>query len=287
MKKMVLPLVLLLITNLIGAQNTILWSINKSDSEKTSYILGTFHQMGNSFIDDRPEIKRLLNKSDIVIFESIEDRYENITKVMLNRTDDFSYREYLNKDDVDFLEEYTANWEVPISKHKPAELLVRLEQEYSKKNCGTINSNDTSEHMDEYLQSMVNQDKSKILGLESRSDQFNAINIVNNEEMTWEKAKNAFSNLESKFQKNKFKKRVCAMAKNYMKMKLDYQFEVKCAENDGILSNRNEKWMPIIENAIKNYNSAFIAVGLLHLQGQCGIIEQLRKNGYEVNPVKL
>ena len=40
-----------------------------------------------------------------------------------------------------------------------------------------------------------------------------------------------------------------------------------------------------MENSLQNYNSVFIAVGLLHLKGQCGIIEQLRNSGYEVNPI--
>ena len=72
----------------VFAQNTILWSVRKAGSEKTSYVLGTLHQMGNSFVDEKPKIKELLLKSDLAIFESVEDKNEKIIGVMLNRTDD-------------------------------------------------------------------------------------------------------------------------------------------------------------------------------------------------------
>lgn len=45
---------------------------------------------------------------------------------MLRRTDDFSYRELLHKEDVVFLESYTKNCKVPSSKQKPRELIAKL-----------------------------------------------------------------------------------------------------------------------------------------------------------------
>ena len=56
MKKIILILSILLSVNMVNSQNTILWSISKPDSNKTSYLFGTFHQMGNSFVDNKPEI---------------------------------------------------------------------------------------------------------------------------------------------------------------------------------------------------------------------------------------
>lgn len=102
MKKTLILLVLSLFTNFAIAQNTILWSIKKPNSDKTSYILGTFHQMGNSFVDGKPLIKEVLSKSELVIFESVEDKNESVVNVMLNRADDFSYRELLYKPEFDY-----------------------------------------------------------------------------------------------------------------------------------------------------------------------------------------
>ncbi|MNE47035.1 TraB family protein [compost metagenome] len=243
--------------------------------------------MGNSFVDEKPLIKELLLKSDLAIFESVEDKYEKIISVMLKRTDDFSYRESLNKQDVGFLEKYTADWKVPISKQKPAELLVKLQQEYVKMSCGTVKSTDTTAHMDDYLLSLAQKNGIQVQGLESFADQFEAISSINGEDFSWDKAKDIIHEWVINFQDDKNRKKICALAESYIKMRLDYQFNTRCAENDEVLLKRNEKWMPLIIESIQQNNSVIVIVGLYHLYGECGIISQLRKEGYIVNPVKL
>ncbi|WP_343634624.1 TraB/GumN family protein [Fluviicola sp.] len=269
------------------AQNTILWSIQKPGSPQTSYVLGTFHQTGNSFVDGKPVIKELLLQSDIVIFESVEDKYEKVINVMLQRPDDFSYREFLLKEDLEFLEKFSKYWKVPVSKQKPAELLVKLQQEYVKMNCGGVKPTDTTSHMDDYLLSLARNNNVRTEGLESFADQFEAINSINGEDFTWEKAKDAVHVWVSNFQDDKNQSEICGLTQAYLKLRLDYQFNAKCAENDPILLKRNEKWMPLIKDFIQQNNSLMIIVGLYHLYGECGIISQLRKDGYTVKPVKL
>lgn len=68
MEKLLLFVVFFLSTNFVIAQNTILWSVKQRNSDKVSYILATFHQMGNSFIDEKPLIKELMSNSKLVIF---------------------------------------------------------------------------------------------------------------------------------------------------------------------------------------------------------------------------
>lgn len=54
---------------------------------------------------------------------------------------------------------------------------------------------------------------------------------------------------------------------------------------DLLLKQRNENWIPKIEELIKN-QSAFIAVGAGHLPSDSGVIQLLRKAGYKVEAVK-
>ncbi len=68
MEKLLLFVVFFLSTNFVIAQNTILWSVKQRNSDKVSYILATFHQMGNSFIDEKPLIKELMSNSKLVFF---------------------------------------------------------------------------------------------------------------------------------------------------------------------------------------------------------------------------
>jgi uncharacterized protein YbaP (TraB family) len=271
-------------TNMALAQNTILWSIQYPDSDVTSHILGTYHQMGNSFVDDKPLIQELVGTSDIVVFECIEDRQEKIIDVMLSRTDDFSYQELLYKDDVEFLENYTKDWSVPLSKQKPGEFIFKFLQEIGKKYCGTIEASDTSDHMDNYILSMAGNHNVPVYGLESVADQMRVINATEQGELTWDQAK---ERIHWHIENLKNQHYDCRLARQYMKMKLDYQFKTKCVEDDVMLTKRNETWMPQIRLLLEEHHSVFIVVGLSHLFYDCGIISQLRKEGFIVKEVNL
>jgi len=61
--------------------------------------------------------------------------------------------------------------------------------------------------------------------------------------------------------------------------------EVFDLENDELVLGRNTMWMPTILSNIKQCACLF-AVGALHLPGEEGLINVLRKEGYTVEPVK-
>lgn len=54
---------------------------------------------------------------------------------------------------------------------------------------------------------------------------------------------------------------------------------------DILLVDRNQKWIPIIEDLIRE-ETTFIAVGSGHLASETGVIQLLRDAGYEVEPIK-
>ncbi|MBQ0729459.1 MAG: TraB/GumN family protein [Oleispira antarctica] len=49
-----------------------------------------------------------------------------------------------------------------------------------------------------------------------------------------------------------------------------------------LLVERNNNWLPKIERLIKQSESKFILVGALHLIGEDGLLEQLKRRGYQV-----
>ncbi|WP_333887598.1 TraB/GumN family protein [Sphingobacterium siyangense] len=267
------------------SQKTILWKVEKEGSNRVSYLLGTMHQVGNSFVDQRPQIKQLILHSDLAVFESVEDKKKTIIDVMNRRPNDLSYRDNLEKRDIQFLETISADWTVPLSKLSPAELAVKLEQLYVLDVCETAKSTDTWQHLDDYLLSLAKTGGIKIEGLETNSDQFSAINSQDN--FTWKNAKEVVTARIENLRKKKNKNQICRISSTYLgDMNFDYQFDVKCAENDAMLINRNKEWLPKINEAMQNAN-AFIAVGLMHLFGDCGIISELRKLGYKATPIPL
>ena len=56
-------------------------------------------------------------------------------------------------------------------------------------------------------------------------------------------------------------------------------------EMDGLLKNRNDKWMAQLPTMMQN-QSLFIAVGAGHLVGEDGLIKGLRAQGYTVTALK-
>ncbi|GAA4778077.1 TraB/GumN family protein [Olivibacter ginsenosidimutans] len=267
------------------AQKTILWKVEKEGASNSSYLFGTMHQVGNSFIDERPKIKELLLQSDIAVFESVEDKKKTIIDVMNGRPDDFSYRDKLDKKDVQFLESLSADWTVPVCKLTPAELAAKLEQLYVLNVCETTKPGDVWNHLDDYLLSLAVKNGIRNEGLETNADQFKAINA--NQIFDWNEAKEDIDTRIKNLQEKRNKNQSCRIARTYMgDMNFDYQFEVECAEDDPMLINRNRNWLPKIHETIKS-NNAFVAVGLLHLFGDCGIISDLRRQGYKVSPVPI
>ena len=51
-----------------------------------------------------------------------------------------------------------------------------------------------------------------------------------------------------------------------------------------LLDQRNRNWIPLMETAMRK-QSSFFAVGAGHLSGEVGVIELLRKKGYQVTAV--
>lgn len=77
----------------------------------------------------------------------------------------------------------------------------------------------------------------------------------------------------------------------YLKQDIDGMADMSTAFEDDpefynkLLKERNDKWVAELPAMLKA-NPSFIAVGALHLVGDDGLINQLRKLGYKVEPVK-
>ena len=49
-----------------------------------------------------------------------------------------------------------------------------------------------------------------------------------------------------------------------------------------LVTDRNRRWLPHIEELLKGNDNSLVVVGALHLVGQGGLIELLRKKGYQI-----
>lgn len=133
---------------------------------------------------------------------------------------------------------------------------------------------------------MAKEDDKKIFGLESVNEQMDALDAI-------PLAQQAKWLVESVDEYPKMKKMYADMIEFYKKEDIagvaalmEQEEDMGMGEyEDNLLKNRNQNWIPVIEDACKK-NQSFFAFGAAHLMGANGVINLLKKAGYKVEAVK-
>jgi len=254
------------------------------NTHKKSFIVGTYHHIGNSFVDSIPLIKTLLLQSELAIFESV-DTGEEMAAEINKRKQNNTIEKLLVKEDFEKLNTLTKHWEVSPVKLEPMELILALRQEFQKTKCKTVTATDKWDHFDNYLIDLARSNGVMLLGLETDSLHLSFLNTLqqsyNNDELTEEisfwilKLANHEDNYEE-----------CAIIDEYRRFEFDYEFSLECDTDDILVKPRNKEWMEVLPNLLLKKN-CFIAVGLLHLKYKCGLLEALKDKGFMVKPVDI
>jgi uncharacterized protein YbaP (TraB family) len=265
------------------AQSTILWKVVHQQTNKESFLLGTLHQMGNSFVDSIPIIADKLKVSEIAIFETF-NHSERIKERLNSRSHNYEYKEVLKQKEIEYIQNLFDSLGVPISKLSPIEALIKMDQIYVETICGTVKPYDNWNHFDNYLVDKATQYEVELMELENDSIQLSDINSAV-EKYNYADFKKALKREIKSLQKGKVNTQRCQYVWNYMNFDLDYQFNVECSKSRGLKA-RNDEWISVIE-PILSEKSAFLVVGIMHLFGNCGLISQLRAKGYLVEPIML
>lgn len=276
-------IILLLVRQSAFAQDTILWKVSDTTNKTESYILGTFHQFGNSFVDSIPEIKKALLNSELAVFESI-DKVADTRQMIERRQSSVEIEKTLQKKDFEKLKEIASGWRVDLYKLKPIEIRWKLQQEFQRTICKTTRPTDTFDHFDSYLIHMAEKNNIETYGLETDSLQL-ALIQKEYKNTDWKKEKKHIRYWIRQMTRDKPDLEACDRANKYRVFNIDYEFKKEC-ECDVLLFQRNNEWMEIIPNLLREKN-IFIAVGYFHLKRKCGILEQLRARGFILEQVEL
>jgi uncharacterized protein YbaP (TraB family) len=283
MKNIIITIILLVAAQVSFGQNTILWKVTDTINNKTSFIVGTFHQFGNSFVDSIPQIKESLLNSDFAVFESI-DKIENTRKMIDKREASLEIEKRLKKKDLIKLRKIAKEWKVDLYKLKPLEIRWKLQQEFQKTKCKTTKPTDKFDHFDKYLQHLAEENQVELLGFETDSLQLNLIE-TEFKNSNWKKERKKISAWIKQMTTDNPNMNNCGLAIKYRKFDLNYDFENECESNILILQ-RNNDWMKTIPNLLRTKNT-FIAVGYIHLRKKCGILQQLKSKGFKIEPIEI
>lgn len=288
MKKYIL-LVALTCAALFGsAQNGLFWKITPPKG-KPSYLFGTFHLTNSSFLDKHPQVVERFNETETVVLELLQE--QGIESAMLKYafSRDSSLQEVLNPEDYAFvmerLELYLGNAAGAMNMFKPlmASLMVsaaiaREETPDSLFFEGTA--------LEKYLEEQAKEKGMATRGLESAEEQAELLLTEQTEGQQARELLDMLRNEETVRQETR-KLVVYYFQDNLDSLEvLGKEMEAQYGSMDGLLKDRNLKWLPVLKKQMKK-GPTFVAVGALHLAGPYGLLELLRKEGFTLEAIPL
>lgn len=273
----------------------LLWKISGNKLEQPSYLYGTHHLVPLSFLDTISGLDAAFISTEQTIGElDMNNMSEMQMQLMLASVmpDGYSYDSLLNAEDKNILDEtlkeYVGVGLDQLGQMKPAMLNTLLSVMMYKK---LYPSDEGGLSMDEYFQKEARDKNHQTLGLESVQDQIDVLFGSQPIERQAESLLCTIKNMDyGKKQMDRLMtayhaQDLTAMAKLYEEEDPDNPCPSTQEEKDELNKARNEKWMDKLPAMMKEKPS-FIAVGCLHLVGDDGLLNRLRKVGYKVEAVK-
>lgn len=255
-------------------ENALIWKIEGNGLQHPSYLMGTIHSIPIGNIDTSQKLKDLIFSCTRLFTETSDSLF--MTAVFLPDNDyaknHLKNRHYKQlKKAIKFYSPNSVETDSIYKMYGPRYLNIILG--YKAQVYFTS--------YDEYLIIIADSKNIATDGLE------------NFEETGWLKNKygvdgftylsNFIDNIDIEFELYK------RNLKEYTNHNINYLYFSQLKPNDQFLTDvvdkRNLNWLPKIINAIKK-ESCFFAVGAGHLAGKNGVINLLRKAGYEVAPLQ-
>jgi uncharacterized protein YbaP (TraB family) len=265
-------------------KSSLLWKIKGPGVENGCYLFGTMHLIEKEYFIFPKKLEKMVSKSDVLVMElkGLPNQLEAQNYLMLEEGTFFDYFTEEQKDSILDWAKAELNmsptaFEKSFSGMKPFVVVQVATQLHF---MGKTESYEMS------FNDIALANNIPMEGLETIADQMKIFDDLSKDqqaEMVMEGARNPDEGVEMTER----------MMKLYTTQNVDSLFlmiqdegGVLADEQSSFLDQRNENWIPKIEEIITT-KSAFIAVGAGHLGGPNGVIRLLEKKGYTLTPVKL
>ena len=292
MKKLIFGMLIsLLISHQITAQQqdkhvSLLWKVSGEDLKEPSYLFGTLHLLTNAFIDTMPAVKESYAGTKAVVGELIIDSSLQLKMAEASTLTGTTLKQVLP----DSIYTVTSKWfekeagvglDMLDALNPMSVMTVAMaiaQQKYFPNPQGYV-------QLDSYFQEKAKQDGKKVIGLETIDVQIHALfeSIPLSRQ-----AQLLYSVMGSK---QSLEEQMGSLYNAYVSQDLQglqqlmYGDTYTAQEMKVLLDDRNASWMKQLPLIMREQPS-FIAVGALHLTGEHGLVELLRKQGYTVTAVK-
>lgn len=264
------------------SSNSLLWKIEGNDIEKPSYLYGTIHAIckDDFFLTDA--VKNAQSETELTVLELDMDDPQFMQKMQTHM---------MNPGMTNISGEFTEDQKAAADKFFAANYGASLAQLGILKPFGllamVIQKAIPCEAIESYEQTFIKNAKNReveVMGLETIEFQatlFDKEPMAEQISLLMQSIEDAEKGAED------FNRLVKAYKAQDLKSMSDLMLESPeyAKYEDLMLNDRNKDWIPKIEAFVKE-KPTFIAVGALHLTGENGVIELLKKEGYNVTPVK-
>lgn len=288
MKKVTsLFLLLYLFTPALKAQETsILWEVTGNGLTKTSYLFGSLKFIGEHEYYLPKEATDKILKSDLF---AIEDQIDHHAQHELNKALHFpkgeSLATHLSPADYTKVVDFFGT-EFKISRSVFEKKYARLKPLALSISMTRLALGEGVKFYDLELLRFAKKNGVKSYSLESVDRESKALNSFSIEDQVTA-LMHSIDNFEK--QKGEYKK----LMEDYPQGNLEeiFEYTLHPLENNAqfieeFYFKRNEEWFPKIEKMMKE-NSAFLSVGVSHLEGDRGLLNLLKSKGYTLTPVKV
>lgn len=268
-------------------EGSVFWEVSGNGLTEPSYLFGTYHLLGSSYVDSLKVVMQKFNQSKAFAGEL------KIDSTIIPKMSEAAALKGTTLDKILLKDDYalTAQWLKELSGYdlsmfntvNPMTVSIVL-LAFVQQQVFPQNPSSPELIMDEYFQQLAKKSGKQITGLETVEDQINAIYL----QFSYDRQAELL--MDQVKQKDKVGQDLLHMTTIYKKsdfeaiMKIMYGGSFTKTEAEVILDNRNLNWMKQLP-ALMQQSSVFVAVGALHLSGTNGLVQLLRNDGYTVKPL--
>lgn len=267
--------------------NSLLWRVSGNGLEKPSYLYGTVHIICSEDAALSENFKKIIRKADEVYFEVDLDNMAEMMPVLdkMKMKGDTTLETLLGQDDFEKVKQYVEDNSsiLPFSEMKKyLPILVSTILVEQIMDC------DERTGIEEEVMEVAKKNKKQVHGLESSSYQFSLMDSIPYAEQAKELVAFVDSAANEEWLKAEMDKFYDAYLEQDMEkvekmtMEMDPTL-IKYA--DMLLYNRNRNWVVKLKELMPE-KSIVVAVGAGHLPGKNGLIDLLKKEGYDVTPLE-
>lgn len=278
-----------------GNNKSLLWKISGNGLESSSYLFGTHHLVPLTFLDSVRNIHQVFSETEQTVGELNMGDMPQMQMEIMSRAmmpEGVAYESLMSESDRvkldSMLTDLMGMGLTQFGMLRPAMLQnlisVTLYQRYYPSLAG-------EQGLDQYFQDEARKKGNPVIGLETADDQISVLLEMQSLERQAEMLSCMINHPEllkeemDKLQKAYHAQDLDALWELYIEEDADDPCPSTEEEKYALNGARNAKWLERLPG-IMSEKASFIAVGCLHLPGEEGLIEGLRKLGYTVEPVR-